>query len=113
MTKMYQDSAVSPSENPLPVANRLGLVAAQLMEAAGRVLEGDRDSAQARVARAMALLGTEPALAISPAEAAAIAGQPATRGGLAPWQILRVTGYIEEHLSVTIRLEELARLARL
>ncbi len=58
---MYQDSAVPPSENPLPATNRLGLVAAQLMEAAGRVLEGDRDSAQARVARAMALLGNEPA----------------------------------------------------
>jgi AraC-like DNA-binding protein len=37
----------------------------------------------------------------------------APRGGLAPWQVRRVTAYIEEHLASTIRLEDLARLARL
>jgi transcriptional regulator GlxA family with amidase domain len=37
----------------------------------------------------------------------------ATRGGLAPWQIRRVTEYIEEHLSSTIRLQDLAGVARL
>ena len=37
----------------------------------------------------------------------------ATRGGLAPWQIRRVTEYIEEHLASTIRLQDLAGIARL
>ena len=37
----------------------------------------------------------------------------ATRGGLAPWQVRRVTEYIEEHLSSTIRLQDLAGIARL
>ncbi|MEJ0034515.1 MAG: AraC family transcriptional regulator [Gammaproteobacteria bacterium] len=37
----------------------------------------------------------------------------ATRGGLAPWQIRRVTEFIEEHLSSTIRLQDLAGIARL
>ena len=37
----------------------------------------------------------------------------ATRGGLAPWQVRRVTDYIEEHLSSTIRLQDLAGVARL
>jgi len=37
----------------------------------------------------------------------------ATRGGLAPWQVRRVTDYIEEHLSSTIRLQDLAAIARL
>jgi AraC-like DNA-binding protein len=110
---MYQDSAVPPSENPVPTANRLGLVAAQLMEAAGRVLEGDRDSAQARVARAMALLDGEAGTRPDPADEAAKAARTAHRGGLAPWQVRRVTTYIEEHLASTIRLEDLARLARL
>jgi len=36
-----------------------------------------------------------------------------TRGGLAPWQIRRVTDHIEEHLSSTIRLQDLASIARL
>lgn len=37
----------------------------------------------------------------------------ATRGGLAPWQIRRVTDYIEEHLASSIRLQDLAGIARL
>ena len=37
----------------------------------------------------------------------------ATRGGLAPWQVRRVTEYIEEHLSSTIRLQDLAGVVRL
>jgi transcriptional regulator GlxA family with amidase domain len=37
----------------------------------------------------------------------------ATRGGLAPWQIRRVTEYIEDHLASTIRLQDLANIARL
>jgi transcriptional regulator GlxA family with amidase domain len=37
----------------------------------------------------------------------------ATKGGLAPWQIRRVTEHIEEHLSSTIRLQDLAAIARL
>ena len=37
----------------------------------------------------------------------------AIRGGLAPWQIRRVTEYIEEHLASSIRLQDLAGIARL
>ena len=102
---MHQNSAVSS----------LGLVAAQLMEAAGNVLEGDREAAQAHVAHALALLHGEQ-MSRPPAGSTCISttGRGATvRGGLAPWQVRRVTDYIEAHLSTTIRLEELARLARL
>jgi AraC family transcriptional regulator len=35
------------------------------------------------------------------------------RGGLAPWQVRRVTEYIEANLASTIRLEDLAGIARL
>ncbi len=52
-----------------------------------------------------------------PANPAARTGAPgagmATRGGLAPWQVRRVTEHIEEHLSSTIRLQDLASIARL
>jgi AraC-like DNA-binding protein len=37
----------------------------------------------------------------------------AARGGLAPWQITRVTAYIESHIDSTICTEDLAALARL
>jgi AraC-like DNA-binding protein len=40
-------------------------------------------------------------------------GTAVTRGGLAPWQVRRVTEYIEENLSSSIRLQDLAGIARL
>jgi transcriptional regulator GlxA family with amidase domain len=92
------------------------------MEAAGNVLEGDRESAQAHVVRALAMLHGEQ-VSRTPLETPlhaplrtppSPAGRDGTaRGGLAPWQVRRVTDYIEAHLATTIRLEELARLARL
>jgi AraC family transcriptional regulator len=53
--------------------------------------------------------GSTPRAAGAPPALVAVA----TRGGLAPWQIRRVTDYIEEHLSSTIRLQDLAGIARL
>src|SRR5882724_1641455 len=35
------------------------------------------------------------------------------RGGLAPWQILRVKAHVEDHLDSTIRIGDLAAIARL
>ena len=43
---------------------------------------------------------------------ATAAPQP-VRGGLAPWQIRKVTSYVETHLDQPIRNEELAALVRL
>lgn len=43
----------------------------------------------------------------------ATVGAAVTRGGLAPWQVRRVTEYIEENLSSSIRLQDLAGIARL
>ena len=57
---------------------------------------------------------TVPATNSAPrANASVAAVGTATRGGLAPWQIRRVTDYIEEHLASTIRLQDLAGIARL
>lgn len=93
---------------------------------------GDRESAQPHVARALALCHGEqmsrpsvsmlpepsasvpaPRPGLVPAPTSAIRRGNVARGGLAPWQVRRVTDYIEEHLAVTIRLEDLARLAKL
>jgi len=52
----------------------------------------------------------------APANLANLAGVPAVgavRGGLAPWQVRRVTEHIEQHLASTIRLQDLAEIARL
>lgn len=40
-------------------------------------------------------------------------GQHPVRGGLAPWQRRKVVEFVEENLGSAIRIEELARLARL
>jgi AraC family transcriptional regulator len=58
-------------------------------------------------------LGTVLAHELVRAHAALPAGQPAARGGLAPWQQRAVTSYIEEHLTETIPLATLAGMARL
>jgi AraC family transcriptional regulator len=87
-------------------APSLGLVVAQRMEAAGNALEVDREPAHTHVARALTIVHGEQI-----SRSTAGAGVP--RGGLAPWQVRRVTDHIEEHLAGTIRLEDLARLARL
>jgi AraC family transcriptional regulator len=112
---MLQNGTVPASDSKLQSASHLGNVAEQLFEAAGRVLEGDRESAQARVARAMALLHRGPAapLRIEDLAEAGVSRATVARGGLAPWQVRRVTQYIEENLASTIRLQDLAHIARL
>ncbi len=40
-------------------------------------------------------------------------GKVVTRGGLAPWQRKKVAAYIEENLSSSIRIEQLAEIVRL
>ncbi|GIL39715.1 helix-turn-helix domain-containing protein [Roseiterribacter gracilis] len=91
-------------------SDKRGAVAAQLYEAANSALEGDGESAKARIARAMALLHDD-------YESAPVAIQlrrrriDIARGGLAPWQLRRVVAHIEEHLGSAIRLSDLAALA--
>jgi AraC-like DNA-binding protein len=96
---------------------RLGVVAVQLIEAARYAWDGDRDSAKARICRALTLLGTALASAAVPRHAA----QPPTstrhhgfiRGGLAPFQARRLVEHIDAHLAERITLHQLARMAGL
>jgi len=78
----------------------------KLISAAAATLDCDRATAKAYLQRAVQLLSMtdegRPALATA-----------CIRGGLAPWQIRIVTAYIAANLGSTIRVSDLARVARL
>ena len=94
---------------------RLQIAVAELLNALSNTLQLERESAEECIRRASAILRID-----VPGESCSIAG-PLTsaappkliRGGLAPWQIRRVTTHIETNLSVVITTKDLALLARL
>jgi len=99
-------------------AERLGVVAVQLVEAARSAWDGDRDGAKARICRALTLLGTglrsSGAASRHEAEPPSVTGaQGIIRGGLAPFQARRLAEYIDAHLAERISLRLLARMAGL
>jgi transcriptional regulator GlxA family with amidase domain len=77
---------------------------AELCSALRSALDEERGSAEDSLRRAAEILQEMGATAASPEVA---------RGGLAPWQIRKVTSHIEAHLDRTIRNEDLAALVRL
>ena len=84
---------------------RLAATVIKLLEDADDVIDRDRDAARACIARASALLRDD----IRPAHAPAALVQ----GGLAPWQISRVKAHVEANLESTLRMRDLAAIARL
>jgi len=106
-------------ETPLNrAAERLGVVAVQLVEAARSAWDGDRDGAKARTCRALILLGAEfgTARALLPRAAEPHPGNRAhglIRGGLAPFQARRLVEYIDTHIAERMSLHQLARMAGL
>jgi AraC-like DNA-binding protein len=89
---------------------RFAAIIVNLLESAGRTLASNREAAIASIVRASALLRAERDRQASGAKAAS--GLP-TRGGLASWQIRRVSAYVDANLESTIRSRDLARIARL
>jgi len=84
-----------------------------LVNAVNCALAGESDSARRYVSTAFESLDASPAaMAPAPTVSPCIAGERC-RGGLAPWQIRRVSTHIEAHLSETVQCEDLAHLARL
>jgi AraC family transcriptional regulator len=75
-------------------------VAAQLMEAAGKARDGDREATRAHIARAVALLRGP----------ASLGRAPVARGGLPSWQTRRVFAHVEANLWRKIPIRELAQL---
>jgi AraC family transcriptional regulator len=93
-------SSVAADEQFHFVANSL----AQLLEAATRELERDREAAKASLVTASHILQAE----IERCSGA----NGSTRGGLAAWQIARVRAYIDNNLHRTIHVRDLSRVAR-
>jgi|SRR5882672_9600170 len=77
----------------------------KLLQDADEAIERDRDAARACIARASALLRDDTRPAHAPAAL--------VQGGLAPWQIARVKAHVEAHLESTLRMRDLAAIARL
>ncbi len=90
---------------------RMYLAMSTLMQALDSAISGNNDSAERAISRVDAILkGSE--------EIAESAHRPsrrseAVRGGLAPWQIRRITTFIDANLDGTLRTADLAKLAGL
>jgi AraC-like DNA-binding protein len=78
-----------------------------LLQSSLKQLDSDRDAAAELIAKACALLEGADSAPVGPEQA-----QP-VHGGLAAWQIRRISTYIDGHLNDRVRVAELAAMARL
>jgi len=94
---------------------RLRLAVAELFKAVSNALQDERESAEECIRRASAILRVDLPGAISGVAVPLTSAAPPkpSRGGVAPWQIRRVTTYIETNLGAAITSKDLAALARL
>jgi AraC family transcriptional regulator len=81
----------------------------RLLRNAGHALGSDKDEAHQCIEQAAALLQAE----LAPGELDAGASPGSTRCRLAPWQIARVTAFVDANLAEKIAIEDLATQARL
>ena len=105
----YTGIPVSP-ETPLreTSTHELSVVAAQLVEAACKARDGDREATRAHIAHAVALLRRRP----TPSGIRVLSNLEThvARGGLPAWQTRRVFAHVEANLGRRIPVRELARL---
>jgi AraC family transcriptional regulator len=95
------------------LTHELSVVAAQLVEAACRARDGDREATRAHIARAVALLRGKPSLAPRGARTPFHMETHIARGGLPAWQARKICAHVEANLSGKIAIRQLARLLRL
>lgn len=86
--------------------NKVRTALAELCSAIRCALDDERGTAEESLRRAAEILREM-------GETGSLASSEQSRGGLAPWQIRKVTNYVDAHLDQTIRNEELAAIARL
>ena len=94
-------------------AQQLSVVAAQIIEAACRARDGDREATRAHVTHAISLLSGMPYLGASGIHLPASNEALVVRGGLPSWQTRRIVAHVEANLSRRIHVQELARLLSL
>jgi AraC family transcriptional regulator len=95
------------------LAQELSVVAAQIVEAACRARDGDREATRAHITHAIALLRGLPGLGPNGTRLPSNREAHVVRGGLPAWQTRRVIAHVEANLSRRIHVQELARLLRL
>jgi AraC family transcriptional regulator len=102
-----------PTDEERVSLERLQIAVAELFKAVSNALQDERESAEECIRRASVILRID-----LPGEMAGIATPLASaappkliRGGLAPWQIRRVTTHIETNLDAAITTKDLAKLA--
>jgi AraC family transcriptional regulator len=107
----YIGTLVSP-EAPLhdTLTYELSVVAAQLIEAACKARDGDREATRAHIAHAVALLRGEPSLGPSGIHVLSNLETHLARGGLPAWQTRRVFAHVEANLFRRIPIRDLAQL---
>ena len=88
----------------------LSVVAVQLVEAACKARDGDREATRAHIAHAVALLRREPSLGPGGIRVLSNSETHVARGGLPAWQTRRVFAHVEANLSRRIHVRELAQL---
>jgi AraC-like DNA-binding protein len=105
---------IAPATNiSSPTLHNMVQAVCALINAVDCALAGRGDTARQYVSRAFRSLDGAPSSLDTDATDADGAAADRCRGGLAPWQIRRVSTHIEEHLGDTIQCEDLARLVRL
>jgi AraC family transcriptional regulator len=97
--------AGDPVRDPASPMQQLRSVVAELFAALTSTLNDERDSAEDSLNRAAEMLQA--------VDVARPAQKHETKGGLAPWQIRKVTAHVEANLDMPIRSSELAAIARL
>jgi AraC family transcriptional regulator len=110
----YTGTLVSPDTPPHDkLTHELSVVAAQLVEAACKARDGDREATRAHIAHAVALLRGKPSLGPSGIHVPFNLETQVARGGLPAWQTRRVFAHVEANLCKRIPILELARLVGL
>jgi AraC family transcriptional regulator len=99
---------------PMPLqetsTDELSVVAVQLVEAACKARDGDREATRAHIAHAIALLSGEPSLGLNGIHVPSNLETHVARGGLPAWQTRRVFAHVEANLCRRISIRELAQL---
>jgi AraC family transcriptional regulator len=112
-TSRHSGALNFPQELQETIAPELSVIAAQLVEAACKARDGDREAAKTHIARAVDLLRGMPHLGPRGAVHLSNPETHIARGGLPAWQKRKVIAHVEAHLSRRITVQELASLLRL
>src|ERR1700722_12700101 len=108
----YKGGAPALPETTLheTLTDELSVVAVQLVEAACKARDGDREATRMHIAHAVALLRGKPGIGPSGFHALSNSKTHVARGGLPAWQTRRVFAHVEANLCRRIPIRDLARL---